>query len=576
MEKFYLEIDEDFFTVIDRIKRSRDNRIVLIVPGGFSALRSIINLRILKEESISLDKDVAIITSDSLIKKLAQQVNLTVADRIREDARQNEWENKRQREFDSKFKQGKKIISDIVRGPKPERSAPTRKAEQKFEETTYESIEDFSAGEELRDLGDKEEQFDELFVKKRKEEKKYEKEKEPEIYFPEKEKISFKFFTFKRLILLLIALLLVGGGFFLYFVLPRAEISIKTKKEPVNFETEITADKNAGAVNKENGIIPAQAFQIEVEDSRTFPSTGEKDVSEKARGTITIYNQYSSSEQTLVKTTRLRSESGKIFRLTDTVIIPGATIEEGKIVPNSRDVYVEADEAGEAYNISSSKFTIPGLEGTPKYIGFYGESKSAMTGGAKGKMKVATQGDIDGATQIVSLELTNKAKEEFIKKIPAELKLLESSQILEVVESTSSLKADQPGKEFTIMVKARAWGMAFKEEDVIAIVEESIGSKISADKFLIPVTIKITYGKSKIDINQSKAIFSCQVEAEAGWNIDENKLKNDLAGKNEIDVRQYLSSLAEVDVARVVFWPFWVKKIPSNKDKIKIIIEGKQ
>jgi hypothetical protein len=576
MEKFYLETDEDFFTVIDRIKRSRDNRIVLIVPSGFSALRSIINLRILKEESISLDKDVAIITSDSLIKKLAQQVNLTVADRIKEDVRQNEWENKRQKEFDSKFKSGKKIISDIVRSPKPKITAPIRKAEPEFEETTYEPVEDSSAGEELRDLGDKEEQFDELFVKKRKESKKYEKEKEPEIYFPEKEKPSFKFFTFKRSIFLFIVLLLIGGGFFLYFVLPKAEISIETKKEPVNFETEITADKDVGSVDKENGIIPAQVFQIEVEDTRTFPSTGEKDVSEKARGTITIYNQYSSSEQTLVKTTRLRSESGKVFRLTDTVIIPGATIEEGKIVPNSRDVYVEADEAGEAYNIGPAKFTIPGLEGTPKYTGFYGESTSAMTGGAKGKMKVATQGDIDGATQIVSLELKNKAEEEFIKKIPAELKLLESSQVLEIVESTSSLKADQPGKEFTIKVKAKAWGMAFKEEDVVAIVRESIDSKISADKFLIPTTIKLTYGKSKIDADQSRAVFSCQVEAEAGWNIDENKLKNDLAGKNEIDVRQYLSSLAEVDVARVVFWPFWVKKIPSNKDKITIIIEGKQ
>lgn len=576
MEKFYLETDEDFFTVIDRIKRSRDNRIVLIVPSGFSALRSIINLRILKEESISLNKDVAIITSDSLIKKLAQQVNLTVADRIKEDTRQNEWENKRQREFDNKFKPGKKIISDIVRGPKPERPAPIRKVEPEIEETTYEPIEDSSAGEELRDLGDKEEQFDELFMKKRKESKEYKKEKEPEIYFPEKEKPSFRFFTFKRLIFLFVVLLIISGGFFLYFVLPKAEISIETKKDSVNFETEITADKNVGSVDKENGIIPAQVFQIEVEDTRTFPSTGEKDVSEKARGKITIYNQYSSSEQTLVKTTRLRSESGKVFRLTDTVIIPGATIEEGKIVPNNREVYVEADEAGEAYNIGSSKFTIPGLEGTPKYTGFYGESTSAMTGGAKGKMKVATQGDIDGATQIVSLELKSKAEEEFIKKIPAELKLLESSQVLEIVESTSSLKADQPGKEFIIKVKAKAWGMAFKEEDVIAVVKENIGNKVSADKFLIPTTIKLNYGKSKIDASQSRAIFSCQVEAEAGWNIDENKLKNDLAGKNEIDVRQYLSSLAEVEVARVVFWPFWVKKIPSNKDKIKIIIEGKQ
>ena len=576
MEKFYLETEEDFFSVIDRIKRSRDNRIVLIVPSGFSALRSIINLRILKEESISLGKDIAIITSDSLIKKLSQQVNLTVVERIKEETGQEEWESKRQKEFERKFKPGKKIISDIVRTSKAEKPIQIRKIEPKVKEPTYEPIQDSLRGEEFRDLGDKEEQFDELFIRGRKEKQDYGKEKEQEVYISEERKTSFKFFTPKRLISLIIVLLLIGGGFFLYFYLPKAEILINPKKEPVNFEAEIVADKDISSINKENGIIPAQVFQIETEDTRTFPSTGEKDVSEKARGKITIYNQYSSGEQTLVKTTRLRSESGKIFRLTDTVIIPGATIEEGKIIPNSREVYVEADEPGEAYNINSSKFTIPGLEGTPKYTGFYGMSMSPMTGGAKGIMKVATKEDIDGATEIVSLELKSKANAEFIEKIPKELKLLESSQILEITESISSLKADQPGKEFTIKIKAKAWGMAFKEGDVISVVEESIGSKISADKFLVPTTIKLNYGKSKVDINHTKVTFSCQVEAEAGWNIDENKIKNDLAGKNEIDVRQYLGSLAEVDVAKVIFWPFWVKNIPLNKDKIKITVEGKQ
>lgn len=576
MEKFYLEPEEDFFSVIDRVKRSRDNRIVLIVPSGFSALRSIINLRILKEESISLGKDIAIITPDSLIKKLSQQVNLPIIEKVSDETKPVEWEDKREKEFEKKFRSGKKVISDIVSKKKIERTVPVKKSEPEIKEVIYNEIQESSDGEEFRDLGDKEEQFDELFVRGTKENKRIQNEaKQQEIYYPRKEKSSFKFLTAKRLVYIGILLLILGGGLFLYFFLPKAEVSINTKKEAVSFEAEITADKNIDSIDKENGIIPAQVFQIETEESRTFPSTGEKDVSEKARGKVVIYNQYSSSEQTLVKTTRLRSESGKIFRLTDTVIIPGATIEEGKIVPNSREVYVEADEAGEAYNISPSKFTIPGLEGTPKYAGFYGQSTEAMSGGAKGVMKVATKADIDGATEVVSLELKNKVKEEFLKKIPVELKLLESSQILEVVESTSSLKADQPGKNFTITVKAKAWGMAFKEEDVTTVVKESIAGKISEDKFLIPSTVKLEYGKSKIDKDRNEAVFFCQVEAEAGWNIDENKLKSDLAGKNEIEVRQYLSSLAEVDVARVVFWPFWVKTIPSNKDRIKITIEGK-
>jgi len=572
MENFYLEQNEELFSIIDRIRKSRDRRITLVIPAGSSVLRSIINLKILKEEAISIGKDVSIVTADNLIKKLAQQVNLIVLDRIQEETQlvNKSSEEKRQIEFERKLGSRKRIISDIIRPAEPVRPVP--KEPVFTPEPEIERVEEMPKpkdfGEEFRDLGEKEEQFDELF-------RKQEKKKEEEILYqpePIKEKPSFRFFTAKRIIGLLIFLILVGGGFALYFILPRAQIIINPKKEDIRLETEITADKSINSIDFKNNKIPGQVFQIETEDSRKFPTTGEKEVEEKAKGTIMVYNQYSSSEQTLVKTTRFLSENGKIFRLTETVVIPGASIEEGKIIPSSKEVTVEADEPGEAYNIGPSKFTIPGFEGTAKYAGFYGQSTEAMAGGAKGKMKVATKQDIEGATQIVSAELKNKVKDEFNKKIPSDLKILDNSQVLEVIASDSTLEADEPGKEFTITVKARAWGLAFKEEDALSLIKENIKEKISQDKILIPSSLKIDYKNVKTDSAQGKTNFTAQIEGKAAWNIDENKLKKDLAGKDEVEVRRYLSSLVEIETAKVIFWPFWVKKIPTNKNKIKITI----
>ena len=564
MENFYLESNEEFFSIIDRIKRSRDKRITLIIPSGLSALRSIINLKILKEEALSLGKDISVLTADNLIKKLAQQVNLVVLDKIQEERRiPDSSEELRQLEFERKLKSGKRIVSDIVRAKettKPLAEEPILYPEiEKIEEPAAPKI----SPEEFRDLGEKEKQFDELFIKKKKEEEVEE----------VKERPSFRFFTAKRVVAFLILLLLIGGGFVLYFILPKAQIIINPKKEDIQFEAEIVADKNIDSIDLANNKIPAQVFQLETDDSRKFPTTGEKEVEEKAKGTILVYNQYSSSEQTLVKTTRFRSEDGKIFRLIDTVVIPGASIEEGQIIPSSKEVTVEADEAGEAYNIGPSKFTIPGFEGTAKYAGFYGVSTEPMAGGAKGKMRVVTKQDIEGATEIVSLELKNKAKDEFTKKIPAELKMLENSQVLEVVESESTLGADEPGKEFTITVKVRAWGLAFKEGDVLSLIKENIKDKISEDKFLISSSIKVNYKNTKVDSARGKANFTGLVEARTAFKLSEEKIKNDLAGKNEIEVRRYLSSLAEIESAKVIFWPFWVKSIPQNKNKIKITIK---
>ena len=602
MKNFYLETSEELFSILDKIKKSHDDDITLIIPRGLPALRSIINLRILKEEAISLGKDLSVVTGDTLTKKLAQQAGLRVLDRPVEKAgtapegleprrepiqagppqfedlggepKKDDWpgqlkeggEIKPQVKIQPEVKKGR-IISDIIRpgekteepvekaGTAPEGLEPRREPIQ----AVTPQFEDFG-GEERKEEREEEPIIEEV-------------EHEPSFIKAPKTRLSFKFFTKKRLITSGIIICLIVLIFISIFVLPRAQVSINPKKEAIRFETGVTASKNINSINFTDSSVPAQIFQLETEDSKKFPTTGEKDIEERAKGTIIVYNQYSSSDQTLVKTTRFLSEGGKLFRLIETTVIPGATIEEGEIIPSSKEVEVEADEPGEAHNIAPSKFTIPGFEGTPKYAGFHGRSIEPIAGGAKGRMRVVTQEDIEGALEIVSLELKNKVQEQFNKQIPDELKLLKETQSLEVVDSNSSLKADEPGKEFVVTVKVKAWGLAFKEDDIFDLIETNIADKISENKILLPATIKVDYLNAELNLDQGKADFSCQIEAQAAWKVDENQVKNELAGKNEIEVRKYLSSLSEIEGAKVVFWPFWVKKIPKNKDKIKIIID---
>jgi hypothetical protein len=54
------------------------------------------------------------------------------------------------------------------------------------------------------------------------------------------------------------------------------------------------------------------------------------------------------------------------------------------------------------------------------------------------------------------------------------------------------------------------------------------------------------------------------------WPIDAEAIKRDIAGKNEILMREYFSRRSEVAEVEVSFWPFWVKAVPVNLDKINI------
>lgn len=359
-----------------------------------------------------------------------------------------------------------------------------------------------------------------------------------------------------------------------YLSISRAEIIIRPKTETMRFQTELNLDKNVAFIDLEANKIPAQLFLVEKEDEREFPATKEKDLREKALGVITVYNQYSSAPQTLVKGTRFVSGKEKLFKTTQTVVIPGAKVEGGEIIPSTIDVEVEAAEPGKGYNIGPSSFTIPGFKGTAKYTGFYGKSTQSMTGGIIGRVKVVTADDIQGAKDILTIELKEKAEEELEKRIPPELRILKDTTLTEVAESSSNVEPDEVINEFKAHVKIVVKMLGFDESDAISLINDNLKEKISEDKTIVSDTIIINYlTVNDINLDRGTVRLTCDIEEDVAWKIDVENIKQELAGKDEIEVRQYLTSRSEIESAKIIFWPFWVKKIPSKESKIKITVE---
>ena len=118
--------------------------------------------------------------------------------------------------------------------------------------------------------------------------------------------------------------------------------------------------------------IPIRVIDETQEVSLSYDVTGKNAASgKKAHGSVVIYNEYNSSPQTLVATTRLESSDGKIFRLTKNIVVPGTTVVGGSPQPGAIEAEVVADQAGSEYNIDQTKFTIPGFSGGPKFDKFY-------------------------------------------------------------------------------------------------------------------------------------------------------------------------------------------------------------
>jgi septum formation topological specificity factor MinE len=599
-KNIYLEPDEEIISVVDRLVQTESDQINFVVPAGAQIWQSSINLKLLKREADNLNKSVTLIVADDLGAEMAERIGFAVKrerdfpiELVREQKEEMAQEERDQEEpeEDIRLDQSKEnMIDRLVEELEPEKKITNpfsllaswrKKPRQRVMpdvrgRSPQKKMADIVTPSESRDVKVK-------FFRPHLPKKESVIKKEP---IPEPMKVEQlpqeKAFSavqastgsrWSKFFIIFIILAFLTAGLVAYLALPTTEITIYPKREKVTFDLSVVGSKNISQIDASLNKIPLQEVEVKKTKSREFPATGEKEINEKARGMITIYNEYSSSPQTLVATTRFESTEGKIFRIPKSVTVPGAKIEEGKIIPSTIKVEVVADQPGEDYNIGPSNFTIPGFKGTPKFAGFYGKSDDSMSGGYVGKVKIVLAKDLEEAESTLVNELKDEVKRALKEQIPTDLQIIENGLKEEVTKISSDVKAGEQAEQFTLEVSATMRALLFKEEDLKNLVDLNLISQISEDKEPLSQTQKISWVDPVIDWSKGGVSLSLEVEEDIVWKIDIQALKAELADLNEVEVRKYLANQPEIERAKVSFWPFWVKKIPSQEKKIKINIE---
>ncbi|PIP18542.1 MAG: hypothetical protein COX42_00255, partial [Parcubacteria group bacterium CG23_combo_of_CG06-09_8_20_14_all_35_6] len=221
----------------------------------------------------------------------------------------------------------------------------------------------------------------------------------------------------KTIFFVVLAVVLLAGTVSAYFFLPIVKIEIWLKTDNLNVKQDIEINKETKAIDALNHILPGRIIIEEQTLSKEFKATGKVVKEEKAVGTIRIFNDYSTSSQPLVADTRFVSDKGKLFKLIEKTVVPGQSMEKGKLVSGFIDVLVRADVAGPDYNIGASTFSIPGFAGTSRYTFFYAKSSSAMTGGFKGESLAISSEDLENAKKSLTNEIKENINSTFENKV---------------------------------------------------------------------------------------------------------------------------------------------------------------
>src|SRR3989344_3396743 len=361
------------------------------------------------------------------------------------------------------------------------------------------------------------------------------------------------------LILLFAAVFLISGS---------AKIDIKPQKKEINFSLKISASDKYSSVDTTFNKIPGQLFNIEEVATQTFQATGQREVAQKAKGAITVYNEYGTTPQTLIATTRFESPEGFIFRTLKTIVVPGTKVENGKIIPGSISVEIIADKPGPSYNISPSKFTIPAFKekgDTDRYGKFYGQSSEPMKGGVSGMAKVITDSDYTNA--ISALTATVKtAVAESLQTQTSGLKIINASAVT-MKNPDSNARIDEATDSFIMTVSGFIKTIGFKQEDLNKILKQYA----EKDSNITVVPDKLDVSFDKITLTDNNFLdFTVSVKGNGYAQINIQKILSDILGNNTAQIKNYFQNAKEITSAKVLLSPFWIKKIPKNKEKIRL------
>lgn len=389
---------------------------------------------------------------------------------------------------------------------------------------------------------------------------------------PSKKKLRKKFFLLRGVIFFsILFIVLIVFGFFFF---QKAVIDIWPQIFFLTLEEKITVDLSLKTPDFEKRIFSGEVFENQESISREFSASGRVLKKEKAKGTLTVYN-----EDTLTHSfvpSRFVSADGKLFWSTGKIKIPGAIYEKGKLVAGKIDIEVVAAEPGPDYNIGPTTFALPALAGGPLYTTIYAKSFSAMTNGFIGEIPQVIQEDLDKAKNILTEEAKSKSREMLKKNISPGFTLIEETISQEVLESLSSMEPGAEGESFNFQVKVGSKAIGFIQSEIESFVEKIVGLNIEEGRKVQEDTLEINYFLESSDLESGKINLRLEIKAKTYFDIDKDGIKKALLGKGFDEGKLFLENLQGVERIEVRFWPFLKRRIPQDMEKVEInlILEG--
>lgn len=361
-----------------------------------------------------------------------------------------------------------------------------------------------------------------------------------------------------RIVIFFLILTVAAIFLVLHFALAKATITIDGYQQDREANVLVELKPEGSEVSAES--IFGKILTTEVEPAVSVAVNATTQAGSKAAGQVTIINNYS-KDQALVKTTRLLTADNKLFRISESVLVPAG----GQV-----NVWAQADQAGDEFLIAPSKFTIPGLwEGLQDKI--YAQSNETMKLQSSPSYAVG-EADLKNAADKAKAEALAKSLQYFNSQTSNNLQLEEKNIFLQAGAITKSSGLGEAKEQVEFQQKFSAYGLVFNFDDLLKAAENKFANSLPGNEKLISLNKdNLTYTIAELNTDKGTAVINVHSTATVSGkqgNTDIDKTK--LVGLTASQAAEYLKNELKIDSATIKLWPFWVTRIPKLQDHIII------
>jgi hypothetical protein len=326
------------------------------------------------------------------------------------------------------------------------------------------------------------------------------------------------------------------------------------------------------------GELTFEVLTLEATGERQVAASGQETVQTQASGFIDVFKTTPGNER-IIKNTRFESTNGKIYRVQESVTIPGATTSaDGDTIPGKVTVEVFADEVGESFNLSAQqRFSVPGFKEnnlSQLYNSIYAINPEPISGGFDGPRFIIEENELANARQELQAELKKSLLEKFKGATPPGFVTFDSATTLTFTELTATQYSDTL---VTIREQAILHVPLFSATELAAFIAKStiLGYNTSESVRIEKIDeLRFSYqstDSSEINIINTESIaFKIVGNPRIIWTFNGDEIRNDLQGKEKTAHAVIMGKYPGIERSTIDIKPFWKRVFPETAQKIRV------